>query len=103
MRRTDFCRREQSDLTLETKSPQVTPDAFGPTRREHAADVLDEDEPGPSLNDDPAGWAPQVALVVQSEPLSGEAVRLARDAANEAIHKSAPRSAIEGSGIRPHR
>jgi hypothetical protein len=30
-------------------------------------------------------------------------MRLARDAANDAIHDAAPRSAIEGSHIAPHR
>jgi hypothetical protein len=34
---------------------------------------------------------------------AGKAMRLARDAANEAIHKAAPRLAVEGSGIAPHR
>jgi hypothetical protein len=29
-------------------------------------------------------------------------VRLARDAANEAIHEAAPWAAVEGSGIAPH-
>lgn len=30
-------------------------------------------------------------------------MRLARDAANDAIHDSTPRSAVEGSDIAPHR
>lgn len=30
-------------------------------------------------------------------------MRLARDAAKEAIHEAAPRAAVEGSGIAPHR
>jgi hypothetical protein len=101
MRRADFCRREQSDLTRETKSPQVSDDAFGPARREHAADILDEDEPGAGLDDDAACRGPELARVIASEPLSGEAVRLARDAANEAIHEATEASAVEGSHIRP--
>jgi hypothetical protein len=47
--------------------------------------------------------APQVALVLGSPALAGEAMRLARDAANEAIHNSTPRAAVEGSHIAPHR
>jgi len=30
-------------------------------------------------------------------------MRLARDAANDAIHKAAPWAAVEGAGIAPHR
>lgn len=30
-------------------------------------------------------------------------MRLARDAANEAVHAATPRAAVEGSGIAPHR
>ena len=37
------------------------------------------------------------------ELAAGEAMRLARDAANEAIHEATPRSAIEGSHIAPNR
>ena len=55
------------------------------------------------MGDDPAGGAPQVALVVLSELSAGEAMRLARDPPNDAIHEATPRAAVEGSGIAPHR
>jgi hypothetical protein len=101
MRRADFCRREQSDLTRETKSLQISDDPLRAARREHAADVFDEDEPCPGLDDDAPCGAPEIARVVPAKPLSGKAVRLARDAANDAIHKATPCSAVEGSHIRP--
>jgi hypothetical protein len=82
---------------------KVSPDTFRTARRQHPTDVLDEDEPGARLDDDAAGCRPEVSLVFFAELLAGKTVRLARDAANEAIHKAAPWSAVEGSGIAPNR
>lgn len=103
MRRANLRRSEEAALNREAQALKVSPDPFRPPRREHPADVLDENPPCAGLHDDPPRGAPQVALVVAPEALSGEAVRLARDAANDAIHKAAPASASKGSGIRPHR
>jgi hypothetical protein len=103
MRRADFCRREQSALNRKAQSENVSPDAFRPAAGEHAADVFDEDEPGPGLNDDPPRDTPQVAFVFGAEPLAGKAMRLARDAANEAVNAATPLAASEGSGIAPYR
>lgn len=55
------------------------------------------------MGDDPAGRAPQVALVMLPELAAGERMGLARDAANDAIHEATPWAAVEGSGITPHR
>lgn len=108
MARADFRRCEQSDLNLETKLAKVSPNPLGASDfvipgREHAGDVLDEDEPAARLDDDAARVGPQVALVEATLFPPGKAVRLARDAANEAIHEAAPWPAAEGSGIAPHR
>lgn len=103
MRRPDFRREEESSLNRETQALKVSPDALGAAAGEHAADVLDEDEPRPRLDDEPPGRAPEIAFIFLGESLSGDAMRLARDAANEAIHKAAPRSAAEGSHIAPDR
>lgn len=48
----------------------------------------------------PAGVAPEISRVEASLLPPGEAVRLARDAANESIHEAAPWAAVEGSHIR---
>jgi hypothetical protein len=108
MARADLCRREESSLNRETQLAKVSPNPFGSSdvvipRREHAADVLDEDEPRASLDDDASGRRPEVALVEASPLLPGKAVTLARDAANEAVHASTPASAVEGLGIAPNR
>lgn len=103
MARADLRRREKSDLDRETKLSQLSPNPLGSARREHAADILDEDEPGAGLDDDAAGRPPEIALVKLGEALASEAVRLARDAANEAVQAAAPSAAVEGSGIAPDR
>nr|WP_264194528.1 hypothetical protein [Acuticoccus sediminis] len=108
MRRANFRRREQSALNREAHPPKVSPNPFGSSdvvspRREHAADVLDEDEPWTGLGDDPARRSPEVSFVEAALLSPGDAVRLARDAPNDAIHEAAPWSAVEGSGITPHR
>jgi hypothetical protein len=97
----DFCRREQSSLNREAQPPKVSPNPLRSTGREHAADVFDENKPRAGLDDDTSGVRPEISLVVLPEPLPGQAVRLARDAANEAIHDSTPRAAVEGGNIAP--
>nr|WP_258119128.1 hypothetical protein [Mesorhizobium onobrychidis] len=106
--RADFCRREQSALNRETQLAKVSPYPFGASdvvipRREHAADIFDEDEPRSCLDDDAAGRRPEIALVEAASLLSGKGMSLARDAANEAVHASTPAPAVEGSGIAPNR
>jgi hypothetical protein len=65
--------------------------------------VFAEDTTRPALCDDPDDMVEQPAAVVFAEPFSGNAVGLARVAANDAIHDSTPRSSIEGSNVRPDR
>jgi hypothetical protein len=106
VRRANLSRTEQSDLNRITKLAKVSPNPLGSSDfvspgREHAGDILDDDEPGPRLDDDAACGRPEVAGVERAAPAAGHAVRLARDAANEAIHEAAPWVAVEGSGIRP--
>jgi hypothetical protein len=103
VRRADFFRREESSLNLETQSVKVSPDAFRPAGREHTCDVFDDDEPRARLDDDAPRRRPEVALVVLAEALSGQGMRLARDAANDAIHETTPLSASEGFDIAPNR
>nr|WP_234902283.1 hypothetical protein [Agrobacterium rubi] len=108
VRRANFSRREQSSLHRKAKLVKVSANPlcasdFVRPRREHAGDIFDEDKPGPGLHDDTASVRPEVAFVVLSSLSTGETVRLARDAANEAVNRSTPCAAIEGSGIAPNR
>ncbi|WP_229002061.1 hypothetical protein [Rhizobium sp. AB2/73] len=108
MRRTNFLRCEQSRLNLETKFSKVSNNARGASdfvipRREHSADIFDEDEAYTRLNDDAPCWGPEISLVNAPALLSRNAMWLTRDATNEPIHASTPASAVEGSDIAPDR
>ncbi|WP_246676234.1 hypothetical protein [Mesorhizobium sp. B2-3-2] len=108
MARADFRRREQSSLNRKTQLEKVSTNSFRASdvvipRREHAADVFDEDEPRAGLDDDAAGRRPEIALVEASPLFAGKTMTLARDAANEAVHASTPAEAVEGLGITPNR
>lgn len=102
VREAHFCRCEQSSLNRVTKALKVSPDA-AEARRQVRADVFEEQEPGPGLDDDAAERRPQPPGICDPEALAGAGFALARVAANEAIHEATPRAAVEGSGIRPHR
>lgn len=106
MRRADFARAEQSALNRVAHAAKVSPNPLGSSdvvspRREHAGDIFDDDEPRPRLCDDAPGRGPEVACVEAPALPAGEAVRLARDAANDSIHEAAPWPAVEGAHIRP--
>jgi hypothetical protein len=63
--------------------------------------VLQQDDAGSHLANDPPEVGPKIALVVSSGPLAGKTVRLARDAAKDEIHKSTPGSPVEGPEVVP--
>lgn len=102
MREAQVRRAEEADRTLETKSGQVSTNLLR-SEGEVAGDVLEEDAPGPGLDDDPADDGPEVARVARAPALAGEAEGLAGVSCHDAIHRSTPRSAAESSGICPHR
>jgi len=62
-----------------------------------SADVLEETDLGLNISHDSPYVGPEVARVVGSESSPGVAERLTGVTANNAIHDSAPRCAIEGS------
>jgi hypothetical protein len=75
---------------------------------QEAGDVFEEDDfrrafvfGGPELPDDSSDIRPDPSLVCGSLALTGETERLAREARSNDIHKSAPRSTIEGGKMVP--
>lgn len=103
MARANLFRAEESCLNLETQPAKVSPDPFKPAGCDHAGDVFDERAPRAGLDEDAPERGPKIALVLASAPLASDGVRLAWDAANDAIHTAAKLSAREGSGIAPQR
>lgn len=108
MRRASFCRREEASLNRVTQLAKVSTNSIGASDfvspgDEHSADVLDPNDPWPDLDDDAARWRPEIALVELALLPTCVRMGLARNAANDCIHKAAPRPAVEGSGIAPYR
>jgi hypothetical protein len=66
-------------------------------------DVFENNKSWPNSSDDPGDVGPQVALVRGSEPLPGDAERLAWVARRDDIHNSTPRLRVEGSQVVPDR
>jgi len=66
-------------------------------------DVLEEDEGGLAVFDDPFNKGPDGPLVVVTLALAGETERLARDPAHDEIHRSTPSSAVERGKVTPDR
>ncbi len=68
-----------------------------------AWDVLEEAELGLALRDDALDVGPDPPLVLDPALLTGCGEGLAREARNDAIHDSTPRSSIEGAEVGPDR
>jgi hypothetical protein len=66
-------------------------------------DILQKDEGGTNLLDDSMNLGPQVSRIICATTLAGVAEWLAGVSSSDAIHRSTPRLAVEGSQIRPHR
>lgn len=65
--------------------------------------VLEEDEGGCGLGDDPGDIGPEVAGVVGSTAVSAKAEGLAGITGSDDMNAAAPRAAVEGSQIVPDR
>lgn len=102
VRRADFLRRKQSRRNSVAQAFELASDKRE-SQSEVAADVLEEHEAGLDLLNDSSDRGPKVSRISRPTTLAGEAERLARVAANDAIHDSTPSAAVEGVQVRPHR
>tara|TARA_Y100000310_G_scaffold102168_1_gene100383 strand:- start:1583 stop:2029 length:447 start_codon:yes stop_codon:yes gene_type:complete len=102
VRRADFSRRVQALRNSEAKFDQFSSDD-GIPESEVRVHVLKEAKSWSDLSDDSGEVRPEVPWVVGASSPAGRAERLARVAASDAIHKSTPRLAVEGSNIIPDR
>lgn len=103
MARANFRRAEEAALNLAAQAEKVSSNSLGAAFGKHPADVFDEDEPSARGDEDAASRTPEVALVFSSKPLSGEAIWLAGNTPDDAIHRATEASARDGSDIAPHR
>jgi len=102
VRRANFRRFEQSRRNSVTEPLNVGANNIE-AESEVSGDVLEKHEAGFSLANDASDAGPQVPLIIDAAPLAGETEGLARVAANDAIHESTPRAAVEGSHVAPDR
>jgi hypothetical protein len=101
--RADFGRAQSRPLRIEPEVGQSSKQLSKPIPGNEAADVLHEDEARSHVANDTKEVVDEIALVIASELLAGDAVRLAWDPPKDEIHLSTPRCAVEGSQIREHR
>lgn len=98
--RADFRRSEETRRKPVAHADQSSGN-FGKAEAEMMGDVLEEDEGRLDLADDAGNMRPEVAWIVRAPALACDGERLARVAANEDIHRSTPRAAIEGGNVVP--
>ena len=102
VRRADFLRCNECCRNRVAHALKVSGD-FTESEGQMAADVLEEAPARLEISDPGSDGGPEVAGVVLAPACSGIGERLARVAANEAIHEAAPCPEVEGSQVTPER
>ena len=69
----------------------------------NVGDVLQQDESGSQVSDDPFGHRPQVTSIVKTALLSRTRERLAGETGSDEVHASSERASVEGVEVRPDR
>lgn len=100
--RPGLARAENSDRNAAAQSFQCR-DGNGELSVGVPRDVLAEETSSPALIEHVDRAVEKPAVIVGAQPLSGDAVTLARVARQDAIHCAAPCSSVKGSQIRPDR
>jgi hypothetical protein len=102
MGRTDFRRSEEARRKPVAHADQSCGD-FGEAEAEMMGDVFEEHEGRFDLADDPGDMRPEMAGILGTETLPRQGERLARISRREDVHCAAPRAAVEGGNVVPHR
>lgn len=97
-----FSRCEQARFWTVAQTAKPSDD-LGKSQIDVPFNILDEDSAGADIVDDPLNLGPQVPGIGFSPPLPGHAERLAGISGSEDMNLAAPRPAVEGSEIVPHR
>jgi hypothetical protein len=102
VRRSHVARSKTVPLRIEPERGKVFQHE-GEAMPEEPGDVLEEDEGGVDLSDDPGDVGPQPPVVAGPAALSCDRPRLTREARSDDIHDSTPRLACEGKHVVPDR
>jgi len=102
MRRTDFCRAEQTRRRREAQSPKLSQDGLEP-EGDVAGDVFEKDPFGATLGGDPGDFGPEVAGVVGPTASDRGAERLAGISGKDRVEGPAEGLCVEAAKIVPDR
>ena len=102
VRRTDFCRAEQTRRRRVAHAPKFSQHGFKP-EGDVTGDVFEEDPFGLAFADDTGDVGPQMAWVVRATALSGGAEGLAGISGEDGVEGAAERPGIETAQVVPDR
>jgi hypothetical protein len=102
VRRTDFCRAEQTRRRRVAQSPKLSQDGFKP-EGDMAWDVLDEHPFGATLGNDPGDVGPEVAGIVGPAASARSAERLAGVSGEDGVKGTVEGVGVEAAQIVPDR
>ncbi len=100
VRRTDFCRAEQTRRRRVAQSPKLSQDGFE-TEGDVARDVFEEGPFGLAFADDPCDLGPEVAGIVGAASLASGAERLAGISGKDGIESTAEGAGVEAAQVIP--
>jgi hypothetical protein len=96
-------RTDAMPFTIEPVLGQVRENSSGVPVNKQTWNVLQEDDSGSHLANDPDRLGPEVSIVSLGLPSTGRRERLAREASRDEIHDATPGSSVEGSRVIPDR
>ena len=102
MRRTNFCRREQTRRRRVAQSPKVSQDGFE-AKIDVTGDVFEEHPLGATLADDASDVGPQVPGIIGTSAFSSDAEGLAGISGEDDVESPAEDLGIEAAEIIPNR
>ena len=102
VRRTDFCRAEQTRRRRVAHAPKLSQDGLE-AEGDVPGDVFEEDPFRAALPDDPGDVGPEVAGIVGATALSGRAERLAGIACKDGVEGAAEWPGFEAAQVGPDR
>jgi hypothetical protein len=102
VRRTDFCRREQTRRRRVTHAPKLSQHGFK-AEGDVTCDVFEKDPLGAAFGDDAGDLWPEMPVIIGPATFSRSAEGLARIPGEDGIERPAEGPGIEGSQIIPDR
>ena len=103
VRGANFGRCQHCPFRSEPEAGQVSENGVHASARKKSAHVFEHHDPRTRVANDSDDGGPDPPLVVDAFAFAGDAVRLAGETGNDAIHAATPASSVEGEQVRPDR